>query len=167
MSFDASNLIQSTIDQQMSTERPLVPEGEYVAVSDEVKSDQFRIMTSDKFKPNENGCDAQGKRLVLDLPWIVDDAAVVEATHRTKNFVRQSIFIDVTPGSDLEAGRFSLALGENWNIGLGALRKALGQNETGRAWSFSMLGGKAARISVKHRMDGDRTYDGVSKVVAL
>lgn len=167
MAFDASNLIQSTIDQQMSTERPLVPEGEYIATSDEVKSDQFRIMTSDKFKPNENGCDANGKRLVLDLPWLVDDASVVESTHRNKNYVRQSIFIDVTPGSDLDAGRFSLALGENWNIGVGALRKALGQNETGRPWSFNMLGNQVARITVKHRIDGDRTYDGVSKVVAL
>lgn len=167
MSFDATSLIQSVIDQPMATARILVPEGEYPAVSEEVSSSHFRLQTSEKQKPNENGCDSKGVRLILDILWNIDDAEVVAATHRTKNTVRQSLFLDVTPGSDLEAGRFSLAGGDEWNLGLGRLRKIFGQNESGRPWSMSMLGGKAARVTVGHTKSGENEYDNVTKVVAL
>jgi hypothetical protein len=167
MSFDASALIQSVTDQPMAEQRILVPEGEYAAVSQEVKPENFKIITSEKFKPSENGCDKAGRRLVLDLSWQIDDAGVATATHKSKNFVRQSLFIDVTPDSDLEAGRFSLAGGDEWNLQLGRLRKIFGQNEAGKPWSFSMLAGKAARVTVEHTKQGEAEYDGVKKVVTL
>lgn len=167
MAFDATALIQNVSTQAMAESRILVPEGEYAAVSQDVKPEHFKVITSEKFKPSENGCDKAGRRLVLDLSWQIDDAGVSAATHKSKNFVRQSLFLDVTPDSDLEAGRFSLAGGEEWNLQLGRLRKIFGQNEAGRSWSFSMLGGKAARITVEHRKDGENEYDGVKKVVAL
>lgn len=165
--FDASSLVQAVVNQSMATTRILVPEGEYAAVTDEIKAEHFRVIESEKQKPSENGCDCKGKRLVLDLPWNIDDAGVAAATHRPRNSVRQSIFIDVTPDSDLEAGRFSIAGGTEWNLSLGRLRKIFDQNENGKPWGFSMLGGKAARITVTHRKDGENEYDGVSKVVAL
>ena len=165
--FDASALIQSVTDQPMAEVRILVPEGEYAAISEEVKAINFRTLTGDRNKPGEEGCDSKGRRLVLDLYWNIDDARVAEATHRTKNSVKQGIFVDVTPDSDLEAGRVTLAGGLEWNLQIGRLRKIFGQNERGRPWSFSMLGGKAARVTVEHRKDGENEFDGVKKVVAL
>lgn len=167
MPFDASNLIQAVQNQKMAETRVLVPEGEYVAVSQEVRAENFRIMESEKNKPSENGCDRSGKRLMFDLVWEIDDPNVAAVTKRSKSTVRQSLFLDVTPDSDLEAGRFSIAGGDEYNLGLGRLRKVFGQNEDGKPWSFSMLAGKAARVTVVHRKDGENEYDGVSKVVTL
>lgn len=167
MPFDAASLIQSVVDQPMATARLLVPEGEYAAVTEEVSTTHFRLQSSEKQKPNENGCDTRGMRLILDLLWKIDDPQVAQTTRRASNIVRQSLFLDVTPGSDLEAGRFSLAGGDEWNLGLGRLRKIFNQNESGKPWSISMLGGKAARVTVGHTKSGENEYDQVNKVVAL
>lgn len=167
MPFDASALIQAVVDTKMAEQRPLVPVGEYTAVTAEIEPTQFRIMSSDKFEASKNGCDKNAKRLLLDLPWIIDSPELSAQTGRSKMYVRQSIFLDVTPDSDLDAGRFSLQSGPEYNLGLGRLRKVFNQNEDGKPWSFSMLGGKPARITVNHTISGENEYDQVAKVVAL
>jgi len=73
--------------------------------------------------------------------------------------VRQSLMLDVRADGALEFGKGK-------NVGLGRVREALGQNSTGRPWSFPMLGGQLAKVKVKHRLDTatGRTYVEVTDV---
>jgi hypothetical protein len=165
--FDADALIQSVVNQATSDQNIIVPEGEYIAITDEIKRSNFRVTSSDKDQPNEGGADSHGKKIVLDLFWIVDDPQVRAVTKRDKPTVKQGIFLEVTPGSDIEAGRFSLAGGEGENVGIGRLRTIFNQNDPGRPWSMSQLGGNAARITVVHKKDGENVYANVKKVVKI
>ena len=60
--------------------------------------------------------------------------------------VRQTIWLDLT-----ESG--SLDFGKGRNVGLGRLRDALGQNETGKPWQPGMMVGGVAKIKVTHSID--------------
>jgi hypothetical protein len=135
----------------LSTTYVNVPEGEYTAVIGELSENSFReIQTKD------------GPRVVLDIPWMIDDPKVQEVTHRKENKVRQSLFLDVTLDSN---GKIvGLDLGKGANVQLGRLREELGQNQDGRPWGFNMLQGCAAMVEVTHSIDGEKVYANVTAV---
>ena len=53
------------------------------------------------------------------------------------------------------------------NIGLGRLREAVNKNADGVPFSFEMLPGLSARISVSHRVNGEDVYADVKSVSRL
>ena len=85
-------------------------------------------------------------RAVLDVTWAVDDEATRQETGMAEPTVRQTIWLDLT-----ESG--SLDFGKGRNVGLGRLRDALGQNETGKPWQPGMMVGGVAKIKVTHSID--------------
>lgn len=143
--FDEDAFMSSTSEGEMSTEMIPVPVGEYQAIVKKVAT--------------RSGSSEKGDWAVLDVTWSIDDAGVTEATGMDSPSVRQSIFLDVSESGGLD-------LGKGKNVGLGRLREALGQN-TGAAWSPSMLEGNVATVMVEHRLYEGRTFADVKNVSAI
>ena len=147
-SFNPDDLLNATSTQPMSTELPPVPEGDYLA------------MVS---KLNIREPKTEGQSPILENYWKIDDPKNSAAHNRT---VRQSIFLDMAPDGK------TLKDGPSDNIGLGRVRKALGQNNKGQKWNIRMLEGGVARIHVKHRAGEPgtrwegRIFDEVDNVVS-
>ena len=102
--------------------------------------------------------DATG--IALDVLWLVEDSAVKEYLGRDTVVCKQGIMLDLTAegGLDMSKGK---------NVGLGRLREAVGKNNSGEAFSFAMLPGSAAKISVAHRVANDDTFAEVKQVAML
>jgi hypothetical protein len=96
----------------------------------------------------------------LDVEWTINDEELKKSLGRTPK-VRQSIMLDLTADGN------GIDFGKGRNIGLGRLRTALGQNQNGQPWNFSMLGNQVARVKVKHRMVEDKIYSEVSDVATI
>lgn len=140
--FDADSFMNETTEGEMSTEYINVPENEYDAYIGKVTPRQF---------PRK---DQSGVVTVLDVFWEINDPSLEEVTGRDKNTVKQTLFLDMK-----DDGSMDLSSGKN--IGLGKLREALGQNDSGRPWSPAMLNGAAAIIRVTHRAydkDGEQKF---------
>lgn len=103
-----------------------------------------------------------GEYAVLDVHWEVDDVECSEMRGGKAPTVRQTIFLDIseTGGLDMSEGK---------NIGLGRLRKAVGQNGKG-AWSPTQLEGETALIKITqtpNKEDPSIVYNNVGGVTAL
>ncbi len=143
--FDEDAFMSSTSEGEMSTEFTPVPVGEYQAIVKKVGT--------------RSGEGEKGAWAMLDVTWAIDDAGVTEITGMDNPSVRQSIFLDISDSGGLD-------MGKGKNIGLGRLREALGQN-TGAAWSPSMLEGNVATVMVDHRLYEGRTFADVKNVSAI
>lgn len=155
--FNAAAFMQTTVNEGNSTEVILLPEGEYVAVSGPINEDSFKSFDI------KEGARAGEKFYRLDLIWDLEDSdgRLAEYLGR-KPTARQSIGLDLTREGGIE-------MGKGRNVSLGRLREALGQNASGRPWSPVQLGGQAAKIKVKHRMDkkNGQTYVEVVEVAHI
>ena len=60
-----------------------------------------------------------------------------------------------------------LDMGKGRNVGLGRLREALNLNQPGQSFSFSMIPGRLAKVSVSHRIDGENIYAEVKAVARV
>lgn len=152
--FNPELFLNTQITDASSTELLNVDEGEYLAISDPVTAESFRDFNINK------GERAGSKGYALDINWSInDETGVIKAKIGRPPRVRQSIMLDIQNDGSLE-------MGAGRNVGLGQLREALGQNLTGRPWSFSLLGGQVAKVKVKHRIDSatGRTYVEVASV---
>jgi hypothetical protein len=147
--FDPATFLGTEHEESLSTDYILVPEGEYTAQCQEVTPESVRVIET-----------KDGQRTVVDLNWLITNEAVKEATHRDRNSVRQSLFLDLTPEGNLD-------MSEGMNVALGRVREAVRQNSPGRPWSFRMLGGNTATVFVKHTKSEERMYANVTKVTAL
>jgi len=143
--FDEDAFMSSTSEGEMATDFTPVPVGEFSAVVKKVAT--------------RSGSNEKGDWAVLDVTWAIDNAEVSEVTGMENPSVRQSIFLDISESGGLD-------LGKGKNIGLGRLREALGQN-TGAAWSPSMLEGQVATVMVDHRLYEGRTFADVKSVSAI
>lgn len=151
--FNISSMLNSQVTESNSTELLQIDEGEYIAVIDPVSEENFKSFDIKK------GERAGQKGLSLNLTWNINDesGAIIAKIGRTPK-VRQNLFLDLTSQGGLDFGK-------GRNVSLGQLREALGQNMTGRPWSFGMLGGGVAKIKVKHRiLDDGRTMAEVQAV---
>ena len=92
--------------------------------------------------------------------WIVEDANVKALLGRDTVTVKQGIMLDTTPQGGLDTSKGK-------NIGLGRLREAVNKNADGVPFSFDMLPGLSARISVSHRVNGEDVYAEVKSVSRL
>lgn len=136
MPFNPESLLGANYEEANSTELVPLPDGDYLAVSDPITAESFKQFDITK------GERAGQKGLMLFVGWNIsdDDGKLKEALGRSPK-IRQSIMLDVTKDGGLEFGK-------GRNVSLGRLREALGQNGNGRPWTWSMLGGQAARIKV-------------------
>ena len=145
MSFDAQAFLDATVSSSNDTRIVPVPVGEYFGIIDKVAPRQWQSK------------DGTQSGIALDIVWLVEDAAVKQLLGRETVTCKQGIMLDLTPvgGLDLSSGK---------NIGLGRLREAVGKNQEGEAFAFSMLPGLSAKISVSHRTHGDDTFAEVKAV---
>lgn len=147
--FDPEQFLNMQVTESNDTKTIPVPVGEYTAVAEEVKCRQWQS----KQDPSKSG-------LTLDITWSIDDSTVKELLGRDKVTVRQGIMLDLTDSGGLDMGR-------GRNIGLGRLREALNLNTPGQPFSFSMVAGRIAKVSVSHRIDGENIYAEVKGVAKL
>ena len=149
MSFDPNIFLEQSFSEANSTKNEPCPAGEFLAV---IKKFDLRQWTSKD--------DATKSGLALDIIWTVEDESVRQALGRTEVTVKQGIMLDLT-----EAGGLDMSKGKNTN--LGRLREAVGLNVAGQPFSFNLLTGQMAKISVKHRPadNGEDVYADVKAVL--
>jgi len=132
--FDADSFLQSSTTEANDTKIIPCPPGEFAAIIDKITPKQVQF----------NG--GTETRIVLDVQWLIEDAGAKAATGRDVVTVKQAIFLDTTP-----TGGLDMAQGKN--VALGRLREAVGKNTPGEPFSFAMLPGLMAKVSVSHRPD--------------
>lgn len=149
--FDPDAFMSGTTTEANAEKFDPIPEGDsYHGVIEKAEVNQFR----GKKDPSKTYTS-------LNITWAIDDPALAEKLGRQSLTCRQSVFLDLNDNG-------ALATGANKNVGLGRLRKALGQNQPGKPWSPAMLEGAGpCLLKVEHVINGEDTYDQVTKVAAL
>lgn len=146
--FNPDTFLQATTTEVNDTKKIPCPAGEYSAVVEKVEARPWQ--SKDGLKSG----------VALDITWAIDDPAVKETVGRDNVQVRQGLMLDL-----LESG--GLDMGKGKNIALGRLREATGLNVPGQPFSPTMFAGRAAKVTVSHRVDGEDIYDEIKKVAAL
>lgn len=147
--FSPDQFLDMPIEGSNDTKIVPVPVGEYTAVAEDVKVRQWQA----KDDPSKSG-------LALDIVWNVDDAGLRELLGREKITCKQGIMLDLTDSGSID-------MGKGRNIGLGRLREALGLNEPGQPFSFTMIPGRLAKVSIKHRVHEEDVFAEVKGVAKL
>lgn len=148
MSFDPQAFLDSAIDSALDTSVIPVPIGEYQAVIEKITPRTWQSK------------DGSQSGVALDIIWTIEDSEVKQFLDRQEVKCKQGLMLDMTTDGKLDTGKGK-------NVPLGRLREAVGLNKPGQPFSFHMLAGQAARVSVKHRIDGEDTFaevKGVSKL---
>ena len=125
MPIDLEALVNAPVTEKLDSQFEVTPAGEYMArISDRTPaSEWFREVTvRDQKVPQCN------------ILFIIDDPEVAKGLGRREATSRMTLWLDVVEGS----GRLDTGRGKN--VGLGALRKALGQDED-MEWTFQKLVG--------------------------
>lgn len=148
MSFDPQAFLSASISSSNDTKVTPVPVGDYHGVIEKIAPRQWQSK------------DGSQTGIALDVFWLVEDADVKSFLGRDTVTVKQGIMLDTTPNGGLDTSKGK-------NIGLGRLREAIGKNREGETFSFEMLPGLSARISVSHRISGEDTYAEVKSVSRL
>lgn len=146
--FNPDTFLQATTTEVNDTKKIPCPAGEYIAVVEKVEARPWQ--SKDGLKSG----------VALDITWAIDDPAVKETVGRDNVQVRQGLMLDL-----LESG--GLDMGKGKNVALGRLREATGLNVPGQPFSPTMFAGRAAKVTVSHRVDGEDIYDEIKKVAAL
>lgn len=149
MNFDPNSFLEMSTADANSTVSTPVPVGEFIAFIEKVEARSWQ----GKNDPSKAG-------IALDLIWNIDDQNVKTMLERDKVTVKQGIMLDITESGGLD-------MGKGKNVGLGRLREATGLNTPGQPFSFKMLEGKAAKISVKHRINDKDTTQVFAEVGAV
>lgn len=137
--FNPDELLTSVFEGANSTSSNPVPEGTYPATCSKVEIRSWQSRQD----PSKYG-------FILSTMWDINED-VSESTGRDRNSVRYEVFLDTTP-----EGKLDMRKGKN--IRLGKLREAVGLNQAGQSFSFTMLEGQQAQIEVRHRVNGDEIY---------
>lgn len=139
MSFDPQAFLDASTSSANDTKIIPVPMGEYFGIIEKVTPRQWQSK------------DGTQSGIALDITWAVEDAAVKEFLGRDNVTVKQGLMLDLTTtgGLDTSTGK---------NVALGRLREAVGKNTPNEQFSFAMLPGLSAKISVNHRVVNEETY---------
>jgi hypothetical protein len=121
-------LYQTEMENSLSVVSPILPMGDYLFYISKLP-EKLEIIT-----------DKTGKDRVVFRPQVV-----CSDPPDTKRYLPLTLFIslDLTPEGLLDSG-------EGMNVDLGRLREAVGQNEEGVAWNFSMLLGQQFAGTIVH-----------------
>lgn len=154
MVFNAEKFMNTTMQGPTSTVVLVCPEGEYKAfIDDGDKAIQFR--------------DGDASRNLS--PQCVVLFAITGDQQPNQFLKRDKVLVPMTCWLDLDEAGEGLDLGEGKNVGLGRIRKAIGQNEG--TFNPPMMKGKGpVLIKVGHRADkNDPTikYAEVTRVAAI
>jgi hypothetical protein len=143
--FDADAFMNDTVDAPMATTMSSVPDGEYQAVIGDFTSEALKtIEFNDKKNPGQ-----KTSRQVLEVPYIIQDAALAAKMEREQVVHRETYWLDFDANG-------KLATGPDKNVRLGQLRAALGQNSAG--WSPSHLRNMGPLlIAIKSKSANDPT----------
>ena len=142
MDFDPDTFMNQTVDQPLSVERTLVPEGEYKGRIGDFTSDAFTTFNFTYKRGPAAG--QEGSMHKFNCPIVIDDDKVRAALQMENVMIYQSCTLDF----DDQGG---LLFGPNKNIDLGKLRHATGQNNPG-PWKISDLRGAGPfMVKVQHR----------------
>ena len=147
--FDPNAFLEQVITEVGSTEATPIPAGEYLAFIDKKELTTWQK----KDDPTVSG-------VKLKITWVLEDQAVRDLLGRDKVIVAQDIMLELTDTGGLD-------MGKGRNIGLGRLREALDLNQPGRPFSFTMLTGRVARVSVSHRIADDNIFAEVKQVARM
>jgi len=138
--FDPDAFMQETVDQPLSTERTLVPAGEYKMQIDDFDSKAFQAIP---FKDKLTGEDREFHK--FGCPCVILDDKVAQDLGMLKVVVFKNCNLDFD-----DTGK--LAWGPNKNIDLGQLRNAVGQNVPNTVWAPGNLRGAGPFMGkVEHR----------------
>lgn len=148
MSFNPDEFLSATVSTSNDTKVTPVPIGEYHGVIEKVVPRQWQSK------------DGTQTGIALDVFWLVEDAGVKEFLGRDTVTCKQGVMLDINAQGGLDTSKGK-------NIGLGRLREAVGKNSEGEAFSFAMLPGLSAKISVSHRISGEDTFAEVKGVARL
>jgi hypothetical protein len=145
--FNPDAFLQTQIDAELDTKIAPVPEGDRPG---QIKGLKFR-----------SGTDKNGHPFhVMDVIWHILDEESKKATNLPEPTSRQSIYLDIT-----EAGALDVSKGKN--VGLGALREAVGQNKAGKPWAPQMLIAQMATCKIKHTANPEDPLNPYSNVVKV
>jgi hypothetical protein len=146
--FDAQSFLDASVTSSNDTRVTPVPMGEYMGIIESVTPRQWQSKDGTK------------TGIALDVLWSVEDSGVKELLGRETVTVKQGIMLDLSlsGGIDMSPGK---------NITLGRLREAVNKNQPGDAFSFAMLAGLAAKISITHRLVNEDTYAEVKGTARL
>lgn len=146
--FDPNSFLDAAITSSNDTKVIPCPVGEFMGTIDKVVPRQWQSK------------DGSQTGIALDVMWNIEDSGVKELLGREQVIVKQGIMLDTTPqgGLDMSQGR---------NVGLGRLREAVGKNNDGESFSFAMLPGLSAKVSITHRFYNDDTFADVKAVTRL
>lgn len=155
MAFNAEAFLNQTVPGPMSTITIPCPEGEFKAFVD----DGDNAITFQEGGQDRNGNDLS-PRMKVNFA-ITGDQLPNQQLKRDKVLVALNIWLDVEGDQ--------IATEEGKNVGLGRLRKALGQNEG--SWNPLMMKGKGpVMIKVSQRSDKNeptQKYAEVTRVSAI
>ena len=126
MPIDVNALINTTVSEKLDDQFEATPAGEYIAtIGDRSPIDSwFRTVNM-----------SDGRQMPqCNIPFVINDPEVAKALGRREATTRLTLWLDTVA----DTGR--LDTGHGKNVGLGALRKALGQ-ENDTSWNFNKLVG--------------------------
>jgi hypothetical protein len=148
MTFDADSFLQASVVGANDTKIIPCPIGEFPGIVSKISPRQWQSK------------DGTQTGVALDVFWMVEDAGAKAATGRDEVIVKQGIMLDTTPqgGLDMSQGK---------NVALGRLREAVGKNDPSQPFSFAMLPGLMAKVSVAHREYNGDTFAEVKLVTKL
>jgi len=156
-SFDADVFMNTTVDEPMATALSSVPDGEYVAMIGDFDSSAFKTIN---YKDKDGN---PVSRQVLELPFLIDDAALKAQLGREQVSHRETYWLDFTADGRLDTG-------PDKNVSLGKLRDVLGQN-TNAPWAPGMLRNMGPlRIKIVTRQDKknpDKSYTNITKYAPI
>lgn len=96
----------------------------------------------------------------LNVKWKIEGCDANRLADRDPIFVTQGVMLDLTESGGMDNGRGK-------NVQVGRLREACNLNAPGVPFSFRMLIGRSAKVSVTHREYEGNMYDEVKGVVRL
>jgi len=146
-SFDPATFLNQTFEGQLDTKMIPCPAGEYLALADKVEVKTW------------SSKDGSSSGLKLEIIWDIQDENVKKLLDRDSVKVKQDQMLDLT-----ETG--ALDMGKGKNIGLGRIREALGMNNKGEPFAFSMIAGRMAKVIVSHRPVGEDLFPEIKKIAA-
>lgn len=153
MPFDPETFMNQTVDQSFETELQLPPEGDYSMVIDDFDNKALEMIEFEYKKGARAG--TKGSMLRFTVPFRITDENIKAQYDRPDGWpIPTQLILDTD-----ETG--GLAWGPDKNVGLGRLRTALGQNQSGAAWGLPRLRGAGPLIGrIRHvtfeRKDGSK-----------
>lgn len=149
MSFDPQSFLDASITGALDTKIIPCPAGEYQAFITKIAPRQWQSK------------DGTQTGIALDVFWSIEDEGIKAQLDRKEVIVKQGLMLDMLPDGS------ALDVSSGKNVGLGRLREAVGKNSPGEVFSFQMLPGLGAKVSVTHRVSGEDTFAEVRGVAKL